>query len=137
MELTRENSAIARRNRTVGLGLCAHSGELLFGHDQKILVARFGQDDEILAFSATPAGWNRDSVFLVDGMTKLAGEKFLGLRVGVHARANCSILIHFPPLLTTSRTKVSIKNKSVFLGFLPKLRLSQNPLPLATTTKDG
>ena len=99
-------------------------------------MAGFGQDDEILALSAAPAGWNRDAVFFVDGMTKLAGEKFLGLRVGVHARASCSILIHFPPLLTTSRTKVSIKNKPVFFGVFPKFALIANPLPLATTPKD-
>jgi hypothetical protein len=39
-------------------------------------------------------------------VTKLAGEEFLGLRVGVHTPvAIRSILIHFPPLLTTSRTR--------------------------------
>ena len=67
---------------------------------------RFGQNDEIFAAFAAPAGRNGDAVFFVDGVTKFAGEEFLGLRVVVHAPAeNCSISIHFPPLLTTFRTK--------------------------------
>jgi hypothetical protein len=39
-------------------------------------------------------------------MTEFAGKEFLGLRIVVHtAAANCAILIHFPPLLTTFRTR--------------------------------
>jgi hypothetical protein len=39
-------------------------------------------------------------------VTEFAGEEFLGLRVVVHTRAEWrAISIHFPPLLTTFRTK--------------------------------
>jgi len=111
MQLTRKDSAISRGYCVVGLGLRAHAGELLPRHDQEILVVRFGQDDEIFTLILAPAGWNGDAVFFVDGMTKLAGKEFFGLRVGVHPPASRSILIHFAPLLTTSRKTVSIKNK--------------------------
>ena len=69
-------------------------------------IMRFGQNDKVFARATTPAGRDGDAVFFVKRMTELAGEEFLGLRVVVHARAeNRSILIHFPPLLTTFRTK--------------------------------
>ena len=49
------------------------------------LVALVGEvGDEIFALGPAPAGRNSDAVFLVDRMTKLAGEKLLWLRTGVH-----------------------------------------------------
>jgi hypothetical protein len=39
-------------------------------------------------------------------VAEFAGEEFLGLRKIVHTRADSrAISIHFPPLLTTFRTK--------------------------------
>ena len=58
---------------------------------------RLGQDDEIFPFAPAPAGWDGDAVFLVDRMTKLASEKFLRLRFGVHAGE----LFHSNPLPPT------------------------------------
>ena len=58
------------------------------------------------AFSPRQPGRNGDTVLPIHDMPELAGEEFLGLRVVVHAPADaCAILIHFPPLLTTFRTK--------------------------------
>lgn len=64
---------------------------------------RVGQHDEFLAaFAVTPAGWDREPIFLIDGVPKLASVKG-GIRM--HERVDgCAILIHFDPLLTISRT---------------------------------
>jgi len=74
-------------------------------------MARFRQNEELSAFVATPGCGNSDPIFIVDEVTKFAGVEQLSLRKRLHGQVeNCSILIHFPPLLTTSRARVSIKN---------------------------
>jgi hypothetical protein len=105
MELAQKDPAITGSEGAVRLGLRAHAGKLLFRHNKEILVLGMGQDDELLGLSAPPTEWDGDPVLLVNGMTKLSGKKFLGLRIVFHTAADkCAILIHFPPLLTTFRT---------------------------------
>src|SRR3954468_8870818 len=106
MEMTRKNPAIPCRERTVALGLGTHPGEFLRRHDQQILMLGLGQNDELRAALAAPAGRNGDPIFLVQSMAEFAGKEFLGLREVFHAPADsCAISIHFPPLLTTFRTR--------------------------------
>ena len=67
---------------------------------------RLRQNDELLAAIAAPAGGNGDAVFLVQSVAEFAGEEPLGLREIFHAPADSrAISIHFPPLLTTFRTR--------------------------------
>src|ERR1700682_2366198 len=106
MQWTQKNPAVSRGNGAVAFGMRAHPGKRLLGHDEEKLMLGFRQDDELFTLVLPPAGWDRDPMLLVDGMTEFAGEEFLGLRVVVHAPADgCAISIHFPPLLTTFRTR--------------------------------
>src|SRR2546423_1830866 len=110
MKMAQENPALFRGNRAVAFRLRTHASKLLVRHDKKKLVLRLGQDDELLAAFSAPAGRDRDPVLLVEGVTEFAGEEFLGLRVVVHAPADSrAISIHFPPLLTTFRTRGQYK----------------------------
>src|SRR4051812_24372380 len=109
MEVAQKNAAIPGRERAVTLGLGAHPRKFLGRHDEKKLMLGFGQNDELLAPVAAPAGRNGDSVFLVESVAEFAGEEFLGLRVFHTPADSCAISIHFPPLLTTFRTKGQYK----------------------------
>ena len=74
-------------------------------------MTRFRQNDELSTFVAAPACGNGDAIFIVDEVTKFAGVEELSLRKRLHRQVeNWSISIHFPPLLTTSRARMSIKN---------------------------
>ena len=102
MELPEKNTAIARGNIRVRFGGRAHTRKFFRRHDQKKLVSRFRKNDEFLGVTAPPARGNGDSIFLVNGVTKLAGVEALVGRM--HWRVEkCSILTHFSPLLTTFR----------------------------------
>jgi hypothetical protein len=114
MELTQKRPAIAGRKRGVRFGLGAHAGELLFRHDEEKRVLRMRQENELFALTPPPAKWYGDPVFLVERMAEFAGEEFLGLRVVFHTPADKSaISIHFPPLLTTFRTRGQYKLMAV------------------------
>ena len=100
VELTKKNAPIARGNIRIRFGGTTHTRKFFRRHDQKKLVSRFRKNDEFLGVTAPPARWNGDSIFLVNGVTKLAGVEALVGRM--HWRAEkCSILTHFSPLLTT------------------------------------
>jgi hypothetical protein len=106
MQMTRKNPAIPRRKRTVTFRLRAHPGKLLWRHNEEKLQLRFWENDELLAAFTAPSGRDRDTVLLVKSVAEFAGEEFLGLRKIVHAPADSrAISIHFPPLLTTFRTR--------------------------------
>ena len=108
--MAQKNPALFRGNRAVAFYLRTHPSKLLVRHDEKKLMLGLGQDDELFAPVSAPAGRDRDTVLLVEGVTEFAGEEFLGLRVVVHAPADsCAISIHFPPLLTTFRTRGQYK----------------------------
>src|SRR5437773_2149478 len=85
MELTRKDPAVTCRDCALRLGLCTHTGKLLLGHNEEILVVRFGENNEVFGIASTPARRNGDAIFFVDGMTKFAGEEFVRLKVGIHA----------------------------------------------------
>src|SRR5437016_14485725 len=100
MQMAQKNPAIPRRNRAVIFRLRAHPGKFLLRHDEKKLVLRFGQNNELLAALSTPARWDRDPVLFVNRVTEFAGEEFLGLSGVVHTPADrCALSIIFPLLL--------------------------------------
>src|SRR5438270_732355 len=102
MELAQATPSVSRRNVLISFGGGAHTRKFFRRHDQKKLMIRFRKKDEFLGGTATPACGNGDSIFFVNGMTKLAGVEALIWRI--HWRVEeCSILTHFSPLLTTLR----------------------------------
>jgi hypothetical protein len=86
MKLTQEHAAIARGHLLVRFRGRTHSRELLRGHHQQKLVCRFRQKNEILRTVASPARWDRDPIFLVNGMPELSGIEAFGLGISVHRR---------------------------------------------------
>ena len=63
---------------------------------------RFRKNDELLGAIASPARGYRNAIFFVDEVTKFAGVEERWWWWRFHTREEgCSILTHFPPLLTT------------------------------------
>jgi len=86
MQLAQKHSAIACRNLLVVFRGRTHFRELYWRHHQQKLVCRFRQKDEILGTIASPARWDRDPIFLVNGMPELSGIEAFWLGIGVHGR---------------------------------------------------
>src|SRR5437867_12538252 len=103
VKLPEKNATITRGNVRVGFGGCAHARKFFRRHDQKKLVSRFRKNDEFLGVTAPPARGNGDSIFFVNGVTKLAGVEALVGRM--HWRVEKGfILTHFSPLLSIFRS---------------------------------
>src|SRR5262245_12725663 len=86
MQVTQEHAAIAWGNLFVRFRGRTHFRELLWRHHQQKLVCRLRQENEILRTIASPAGWDRDPIFLVNRMPELSGVEAFWLGIGVHCR---------------------------------------------------
>ena len=84
VQLTQEHATIACGNVVVCFRSRTHFRELLWRHDQKTLVCRFRQKNEIFRTIAAPAGRDGDSILVVNGMPELSGVERFGLRIGIH-----------------------------------------------------
>ena len=77
MQLSQENSTLARGHAGVAFGDGAHAGKLLRGHDEEELILGIGKKDKFFSCFAAPAGRDGDAIFFVDGVTELTGVKGL------------------------------------------------------------
>jgi hypothetical protein len=120
MQLTQEHTTIGCRNLFVCFRGQTHFRKLLRRHNQQKLVCRLRQKNEILRTITSPARWDGDPVFLVNGMSELSGIEAFGLGIGVHWSRGA--VAHFTPLDPTFNHLRSRRSIKIFGSFPPNRR---------------
>src|SRR5581483_2547242 len=119
--MAQKGPPIPRRYVFICFRCRTHSRKLRRQHDEEKLMSCLRQQDELFCFVSPPAGRDCDSIFLVDGMAKLAGIKAFGWRIVVHVVSG--VFIHSAPLDTTFNHLAlagSIKNFSLICAYPPQ-----------------
>ena len=117
MQLAQENAAITRGNVLVCFRGGTHFRKLLRRHDEKKLVSRFRQKNELLRTIAPPARRNRDSILMIDGMPELSSIEAFGWGIGVHWSSGA--FVHFAPLDPTFNHLPMRRSIKIFSLFAP------------------